>query len=128
MITETPIQNSTNTKASATSLSIAITDRAAEAAHKQLLKRGTPNAMVRLGIRGSGCSGFTYVIEFEDNAPRERDRVFAHNGVQFIVDKKSLIYLAGTQLDWEQTLMSQGFKFVNPNEKSRCGCGHSFQV
>jgi iron-sulfur cluster assembly protein len=109
-------------------LAIQITSRAAEAARKQLTKRGTPDSMIRLGIRGAGCSGFTYVIEFEDKPPRDRDRVFEQDGVKFIVDKKSLVYLAGTQLEWEQKLMSQGFKFVNPNEKSSCGCGHSFTV
>jgi len=110
------------------SLAISISSKAAEAARKQLAKRGTPEAMIRLGIRGSGCSGFSYVIEFEDKEPRDRDRVFEQDGVKFVIDKKSLLYLAGTQLDWEQKLMSQGFKFVNPNEKSTCGCGHSFTV
>lgn len=110
------------------SLAITITPKAAEAARKQLQKRGTPDGMIRLGIRGAGCSGFTYVIEFEDKEPRERDRVFEQDGVKFVVDKKSLLYLAGTILEWEQKLMSQGFKFVNPNEKSSCGCGHSFSV
>ena len=110
-------------------LSLRVTDAAVAAARKQLERRGTPGSMIRLGIRGAGCSGFTYVIEFEDGAPREnRDRVFEHAGVKFVVDKKSLLYLAGTELDWEKKLMSQGFKFVNPNEKSSCGCGHSFTV
>jgi iron-sulfur cluster assembly protein len=109
-------------------LSIGITPAAATAAKKQLEKRGTPNAMIRLGIKGSGCSGFTYVIEFEDGTPRDRDRVFEQDGVKFVVDKKSLLYLAGTELDFEVKMMSQGFKFRNPNEKSTCGCGHSFTV
>ena len=85
------------------------------------------------GIRGGGCSGFRYVIEFHDGAPRPKDRVFdymAEDGtpVRVVVDKKSLVFLAGTELDWEQTLMQQGFKFKNPNEKTSCGCGHSFTV
>ena len=122
---ETP---KTEAKPEGGKLSLAITSKAAEAARKQLAKRGTPESMIRLGIRGSGCSGFSYVIEFEDKEPRDRDRVFEQDGVKFVVDKKSLLYLAGTQLDWEQKLMSQGFKFVNPNEKSTCGCGHSFTV
>ena len=109
-------------------LSLTISPKAAEAARKQLAKRNTPESMIRLGIRGAGCSGFTYVIEFEDKAPRDRDRVFEQDGVKFVVDKKSLLYLAGTVLEWEQKLMSQGFKFVNPNEKNSCGCGHSFTV
>jgi len=105
-----------------------ITVKAAEAARAQLAKRGTPEAMIRLGVKGGGCSGFSYVIEFEDGAARDRDRVFEREGVKFVVDKKSLLYLAGTILDWEKTLMNQGFKFRNPQEKSTCGCGHSFQV
>ncbi|MET0592203.1 MAG: iron-sulfur cluster assembly accessory protein, partial [Polyangiaceae bacterium] len=68
------------------------------------------------------------VIEFSDDPPRERDRVFEFDGIKVFVDPKSLIYLAGTVLDWEQTLMYQGFKFRNPNEKQGCGCGHSFSV
>lgn len=109
-------------------LSLLITDKAADFARKKLAKRGTPEAAIRLGIKGGGCSGFGYVIAFEDDPPRERDRVFEVDGVRFIVDKKSLIYLAGAALDYEQTLMFQGFKFRNPNEASSCGCGHSFTV
>ncbi len=116
------------TGARTSQLSLTIAPKAAEMARKQLTKRGTPDAMIRLGIRGAGCSGFTYVIEFEDKEPRDRDRVFEQDGVKFVVDKKSLLYLAGTILEWEQKLMSQGFKFVNPNEKNSCGCGHSFTV
>ncbi len=110
-------------------LSMTITSKAAEAAKKQLSKRKTPDAMIRLGIKGGGCSGFGYVIEFEDGPPREnRDRVFEVDGAKFVVDKKSLIYLAGTTLDWKVSLMQQGFEFINPQVKSNCGCGHSFQV
>lgn len=109
-------------------LSITITDKAVQFAREKLAKRGTPDAAIRLGIKGGGCSGFSYVIAFEDEAPRERDRVFEADGVRFIVDKKSLIYLAGSALDFEKTLMFQGFKFRNPNEATSCGCGHSFTV
>ena len=107
---------------------ITLSPKAVEMAKKQLAKRGTPNAAIRLGLRGGGCSGFSYVIEFTDDPPRERDRVFEFDGVRVFVDPKSLIYLAGTVLDWEQTLMYQGFKFRNPQEKQSCGCGHSFAV
>jgi iron-sulfur cluster assembly protein len=109
-------------------LSISVSEGAAKAIAAQLKKRGTPDASLRVGIRGGGCSGFSYVIEFHDGPPRAKDRVFDAFGVRVVVDPKSLIYLAGTVLDWEQTLMRQGFKFVNPNEKSSCGCGHSFTV
>jgi iron-sulfur cluster assembly protein len=107
---------------------VALSPKAIEMAKKQLAKRGTPDAAIRLGLRGGGCSGFTYVIEFSDDPPRQRDRVFDFDGVRVYVDPKSLIYLAGTVLDWEQTLMYQGFKFRNPNESTNCGCGHSFSV
>jgi iron-sulfur cluster assembly protein len=107
---------------------IFVSDQAVVFAKQKLEQRGTPNASVRLGIRGGGCSGFSYVIQFEDEAPRERDHVFEYGGVRFVIDKKSLIYLAGSTLDYEKTLMFQGFKFRNPNEATSCGCGHSFTV
>ncbi len=109
-------------------LSVSLTPKAVAMAKSRLIKRGTPDASLRLGIRGGGCSGFNYVIEFSDDVPRERDRVFDFDGLRVLVDKKSLIYLAGSVLDWQQTLMQQGFKFVNPNEATACGCGHSFTV
>jgi iron-sulfur cluster assembly protein len=113
--------------------SISVTPRAVEAIKRQIAKRGVPDTSLRVGIRGGGCSGFSYVIEFHDGPPRARDRVFdyvAEDGtkVRVVVDPKSLVYLAGTVLDWKQTLMQQGFEFKNPNEKSSCGCGHSFTV
>mgnify|MGYP002280894021 CR=1 FL=1 len=107
---------------------ITVSDAAVDFARQKLTARGTPGAAIRLGIRGGGCSGFSYVIEFSDDPPRERDRMFEFGGVRFYVDKKSLIYLAGSTLDYERTLMFQGFKFRNPQEASSCGCGHSFTV
>jgi len=115
-------------KAPSSKASVSMSPKAVEMAKKQLAKRGTPDAAIRLGLRGGGCSGFTYVIEFSDDPPRERDRVFEFDGVKVFVDPKSLIYLAGTVLDWEQTLMYQGYKFRNPQEAAGCGCGHSFSV
>jgi len=111
-----------------TKKTVTITDGAVEYAKKRLAQRGTPDAAVRLGVRGGGCSGFSYVIEFADEPPRERDLVFEAGGVRFYVDKKSFVYLAGSALDYEKTLVFQGFKFRNPQEASRCGCGHSFTV
>jgi iron-sulfur cluster assembly protein len=114
-------------------VSIAVSPLAVDAIARQMKKRGTLDASLRVGIRGGGCSGFSYVIEFHDGPPHGRDRVFDHvasdgTKVRVVVDPKSLVYLNGTLLDWEQTLMRQGFKFVNPNEKSGCGCGTSFSV
>ncbi len=112
---------------------ISVSAQAVDAIARQMKKRGTPEASLRLGLRGGGCSGFSYVIEFHDGPPRARDLRFDFassdgTAVRVVVDPKSLIYLNGTLLDWEQTLMRQGFKFTNPNEKSGCGCGSSFGV
>jgi iron-sulfur cluster assembly protein len=112
---------------------IAVSPPAVEAMRKQLVKRSTPDAAIRIGIRGGGCSGYSYVIEFEDNPPRSGDLVLeltAEDGgtVRVFCDKKSIIYLGGSVLDWEKTMMFQGFKFKNPQEVTRCGCGHSFTV
>ncbi len=107
---------------------IIICDSAAEFAKKRLAKRGTPDAAIRLGVKGGSCSGYSYVIQYEDKPPRERDYVYEKNGVQFIVDKKSFLFLAGSTLKFENTLMFQGFKFENPQETQKCGCGHSFNV
>jgi iron-sulfur cluster assembly protein len=123
----------TQTTEAAKTPSISVSPKAVEAIARQMRKRGTMDASLRLGIRGGGCSGFSYVIEFHDGAPHARDRVFEYTAsdgtpVRVVVDPKSLLYLSGTVLEWEQTLMRQGFKFENPNEKSGCGCGHSFSV
>ena len=107
---------------------ILVTDPAAEYARQKLEKRGTPDAAVRVGVRGGGCAGYTYAIEFDDDPPRDRDKVFEFAGVRFYVDRKSLVVLAGTTLDYERTLMFQGFKFVNPQASTSCSCGHSFMV
>jgi len=109
-------------------MSIHLTDTAIEAFQQKLADRETPRAYIRLGVKGSGCSGFSYVIQFEDNPPREKDIELFFNGIRVLVDKKSMSYLDGCVLDWEKTLIAQGFKFVNPNESSRCGCGSSFTV
>jgi iron-sulfur cluster assembly protein len=114
-------------------LGIEISAAAVEAIKSQIQKRNVEGTSLRVGVRGGGCSGFSYVIQFHDGAPHARDVVYdltAKDGtpVRVVVDKKSLIYLNGSILEWEKTLLQQGFKFVNPHEKSSCGCGHSFQV
>ena len=105
-----------------------ITEAAARHAREKLAQRGTPDAAIRLGIKGGGCSGFSYVVQFEDEPPRARDYLYELDGARFIIDKKSFVYLAGTVFDYEKTLMFQGFKFRNPQEAQSCGCGHSFTV
>lgn len=107
---------------------ISISPKAAEQVKNRLVKRGTPESYLRLGVKGGGCSGFSYVIEYEDNPPRDKDLIFEMEGIKLVIDNKSILYLNGSILDWEKTLIHQGFKFSNPNEKSTCGCGTSFTV
>jgi iron-sulfur cluster assembly protein len=112
---------------------LGVSAKAVDAIRAAMEKRGTPSAALRVGIKGGGCSGFSYVIEFSDDPPRTGDQVleFTEDGksaVRVFCDKKSIIYLGGSVLDYEKTLMYQGFKFKNPQEASRCGCGHSFTV
>lgn len=106
---------------------VRLTAKAVEMAKKALQKRGTPDGALRLGVRGGGCSGVSYAIEFSDRI-RERDRLFDFDGLRVVVDPKSLVYLRGSVLDYEVQLMQHGFKFQNPNEKASCGCGESFSV
>jgi iron-sulfur cluster assembly protein len=82
---------------------------------------------MRLGVKGGGCSGLSYAIEF-DAQPRERDNIFIFDGVRVFIDPKSFVYLKGMTLDYEETLMRQGFNFLNPNSTRSCGCGSSFSV
>jgi iron-sulfur cluster assembly protein len=82
---------------------------------------------LRLGVQGGGCSGLSYNIRF-DTQPRERDRIFQFDDVRVFVDPKSFIYLHGMILDYQETLMQQGFVFVNPNSTKSCGCGSSFSA
>ena|SRR5690349_19106194 len=106
--------------------SIEITEAAAQEIAKQRDKRGTPDAAIRVGIRGGGCTGFTYVFEWADQL-RPTDKVFSAFGVSVVIDPKSLVYLAGMQLDFVRGMMGHGFKFNNPNAKGSCGCGESVQ-
>jgi iron-sulfur cluster assembly protein len=82
---------------------------------------------LRLGVQGGGCSGLSYNIRF-DTQPRDRDRIFQFSDVRVFVDPKSFIYLHGMTLDYQETLMQQGFVFVNPKASKSCGCGTSFSA
>jgi len=106
---------------------IQLTQKAIDMAKKSIERRGQATFGLRLGVRGGGCSGVSYAIEFADKA-RGRDHVFEFQGLRIVVDPKSLVYLRGSILDYEVKLMQHGFKFRNPNEKSGCGCGESFTV
>jgi iron-sulfur cluster assembly protein len=104
-----------------------LTERAIKRVRVALEKEGVSpeEGGLRLGVMGGGCSGLSYSIKF-DSRPRERDRIFEFNGVRVFVDPKSFVYLHGMTLDYEETLMRQGFNFINPNSSRSCGCGSSF--
>jgi iron-sulfur cluster assembly protein len=82
---------------------------------------------LRLGVKGGGCSGMSYSIGF-DAQPHDRDNIFAFEDVRVFIDPKSYVYLKGMTLDYEETLIRQGFNFINPNSARSCGCGTSFSV
>src|SRR5216684_6602539 len=115
------------TNATGAQKSIEITPKALEKVRSAMAKENISpeSGGLRLGVQGGGCSGLTYNIRF-DTKPRERDRVYDYDGVRVFVDPKSFIYLHGMILDYEETLMQQGFVFVNPNASKSCGCGTSF--
>ncbi len=107
-------------------MSISLTDSAATHVKNYLEKRGK-GVGVRLGVKTTGCSGMAYTIEFADQVDEE-DQIFEDKGVKVIVNPKSMVYLSGTELDFTREGLNEGFKFTNPNEKDRCGCGESFSV
>lgn len=84
-------------------------------------------AYIRVGVKGGGCSGLLYDLDF-DNEVKDEDKVFEDNGVRILVDKKSFLYLAGTTLEYSGGLNGKGFSFVNPNANRTCGCGESFAI
>lgn len=87
----------------------------------------TKDAFIRVGVQGGGCSGLSYQLQF-DNEVKPEDKVFEDKGVKIVVDKKSFLYLIGTQLDFSGGLNGKGFSFINPNATRTCGCGESFSI
>lgn len=107
---------------------ISITDKAKEKIVELREKDGrTSEHNIRVSVKGGGCSGLMYDLNFDDQL-QEKDQVFEDKGVKILVDKKSLLYLAGTVLDFTDGLNGKGFQFVNPNASRTCGCGESFAV
>ena len=106
---------------------VLVTDKALTRIRSAMAKEGISPEQggLRLGVQGGGCSGLSYNIRF-DTQLRERDRIFQSSDVRVFVDPKSFIYLHGMTLDYQETLMQQGFVFVNPNASKSCGCGTSF--
>ncbi|MES9946516.1 MAG: iron-sulfur cluster assembly protein IscA [gamma proteobacterium symbiont of Ctena orbiculata] len=107
-------------------MGITITEAAATRVQAFLANRGK-GLGIRLSVRTSGCSGMAYEMEFVDEV-KDDDQVFEDRGVQVVIDPKSLVYLDGTEVDYAREGLNEGFKFSNPNAKSECGCGESFNV
>jgi len=106
---------------------ITITDRAADHIKHLIASAGKPVAGLRLGTGSKGCSGLSYKLDYVD-VPSASDEKVEHNGVTVFVDRTSLLFLLGTQMDYEENTFTTGFTFTNPNEKGRCGCGESFHI
>ena len=107
-------------------MSVTLTEAAARHVKRYLTKRGQ-GIGVRLGVKTTGCSGLAYTLEYVDEVSAE-DTVFEGHGVKVLVEPKSLAYLNGTELDFVREGLNEGFKFNNPRERDRCGCGESFRV
>jgi iron-sulfur cluster assembly protein len=106
---------------------ISLSERAAKKIRELLEKEGVSpeKGGLRVGVQGGGCSGLSYAMRL-DTQVRDRDKVFEEFGARIFVDQKSFLYLNGTTLEYEETLMRQGFVFQNPNAARNCGCGSSF--
>jgi iron-sulfur cluster assembly protein len=124
---QVPSQGATPAAAGSNGQGLQLTARAIQRVRIAMAKEGVSpeEGGLRLGVTGGGCSGLSYAIKF-DTRPRERDRIYNFDGVRVFVDPKSFLYLHGMTLDYEETLMRQGFNFINPNSSRSCGCGSSF--
>ena len=107
---------------------ITVTPPAMEEVKRLIARQQEPNMGLRLGVKGGGCSGMTYVLNLDTAAPRSDDQVFEQDGVKILVDAKSHQYLDGMTIAYTHSLMGGGFEFQNPQAKKSCGCGTSFTV
>ncbi len=106
---------------------IKVSDTAKNQAIRLMQEEDKDDLFIRVGVKGGGCSGLMYNLEF-DNQMREDDKWFEDNGVKVVVDKRSMLYLVGTELDYSGGLNGKGFIFRNPNADRTCGCGESFSI
>ena len=106
---------------------INLTDAALNEVKRLMAENGFDKGKIlRVGVKGGGCSGMTYVLDFDNR--KENDALYEKDGVNFIIDNSQSIYLLGMEIEWEGGLNSRGFTFKNPNASSTCGCGTSFAV
>ena len=106
---------------------IKVSESAKAQAQKLMQEQNLSNAFIRVGVKGGGCSGLTYIMDF-DTELKDEDKVFEDNGIKIVVDKKSFLYLVGTELNYSGGLNGKGFEFINPNANRTCGCGESFAL
>ncbi|MFI5218992.1 MAG: HesB/IscA family protein [Bacteroidia bacterium] len=107
---------------------ITVTEKAKEKAIQLMAQENHPaGSFIRVGVEGGGCSGLTYKLEF-DSQLKPEDKVFEDKGMKIVCDRKSFLYLVGTQLEFSDGLNGKGFVFNNPNANRTCGCGESFSV
>jgi iron-sulfur cluster assembly protein len=108
---------------------VVLTERAAKEILRVIAEQNFPaTTWVRIGAKGGGCSGFTYVLDFDQAGPTEFDLAFPQHGVNVVVDKKSEFFMGGTMLDFNDGLLDRGFVFKNPQASGTCGCGTSFSA
>lgn len=108
-------------------LTISITEDAADYVRNFAAEAGKPDADIRVGVKGGGCSGLTYILDLAED-PGEDDKIIEEHGLRLFIDKKSYVFLAGTSLEYSGGLNGKGFVFNNPNAKTTCGCGTSFST
>jgi iron-sulfur cluster assembly protein len=107
---------------------ITVTEKAKQKAIELMSNENRPaDSFIRVGVEGGGCSGLTYKLEF-DNQLKADDKVFEDKGMKIVCDRKSFLYLVGTELEFSDGLNGKGFVFMNPNASRTCGCGESFSV
>lgn len=107
---------------------IGLTERAVKEVKRIIDEQNLPeNTVLRVGVKGGGCSGFSYSLGFDDTV-NPTDQIHESNGFKIVCDPKSFLYLNNTEVDFEESLMGRGFKFGNPNASKTCGCGESFSV
>jgi iron-sulfur cluster assembly protein len=108
---------------------VLLTEKAAKEVKKIIDEQKLPTTVVlRMGVQGGGCSGFQYALGFDNEASPDQDEITEAHGVKIAVDKRSALYLNGTEVDFYEGLEKRGFTFNNPNATKSCGCGTSFQV
>ena len=130
MSEETKDTTATTTDAAKPGRGVQLTERAAKEIQRVIAEQNFPvdSTWVRIGAKGGGCSGFTYVLDFDKSGPTEFDLTFEQHGVKIVVDKKSEFFMGGTTLDFNDGLLDRGFKWDNPSASGSCGCGTSFSA